>query len=106
MSRFQILSYRPKPGKEDALLSAVREHLKVLRAERLITYRPACIMRAADGSIVQVFEWRSAEALAKAYRLPAVHAVWAEFGLICDHRPLSALSECKGNFAEFEAVMP
>jgi hypothetical protein len=106
MGRFQILTYSPKPGKEDALLSAVRRHLKVLRTERLVTYRPACIMRARDGTIVEVFEWRSTGSLAKAHRLPAVQVLWAEFEMVCDYRPLSALSECQDRFAEFEAVMP
>ena len=80
MGRFVVVAYRPKTGKEDALLAAVRKHVEVLRAESLVTDRPAYAMRAADGTILEVFEWRSAEAIAQAHVNPAVHALWGQFG--------------------------
>jgi hypothetical protein len=104
MGRFVIVAYAPKPGKDQALLVAVRKHLDVLRSEDLVTARPAHVMRAADGTILEAFEWRSAEAIAKAHSLPAVQALWAEFGAACDYRPLSTLAECQNMFAEFDAV--
>jgi hypothetical protein len=84
----------------DQLLTAVRKHLQVLRGEDLVTDRPAYVMRAADGTIVEVFEWRSAEAIAKAHQTPPVQALWAEFGAACDYRPLSSLAECQQLFAD------
>jgi quinol monooxygenase YgiN len=104
MGRFVIVAYSPKPGMADHLLAAVRKHLQVLRAEELVTDRPAYVMRAADGTVVEVFEWRSAEAIAKAHTAAAVQALWAEFGAACDYRPLSGLAECQQLFAEFEPV--
>jgi hypothetical protein len=53
---------------------------------------------------VEVFEWRSAEAITRAHTTPAVQALWAEFGAACDYRPLSGLPECQQLFAEFEPV--
>jgi quinol monooxygenase YgiN len=104
MGRFVIVAYAPKPGMADALLAAVRKHLQVLHAENLVTDRPAYVMRATDGTLLEVFEWRSAEAIAKAHATPAVQALWAEFGAACDYRPLSGLAECQQLFAEFEPV--
>jgi quinol monooxygenase YgiN len=104
MGRFVIVAYSPKPGMADQVLAAVRKHLQVLRAEELVTDRPAYVMRAADGTVVEVFEWRSAEAIAKAHTTAAVQALWAEFGAACDYRPLSGLAECQQLFAEFEPV--
>lgn len=104
MGRFVVVAYAPKPGKSGQLLAAVRKHLDVLRAENLVTDRPAYVMRAADGTIIEVFEWRSAEAIAKAHSLPAVQALWGEFGAACVYRPLSGIAECQQMFAEFEAV--
>jgi quinol monooxygenase YgiN len=104
MERFVIVAYAPKPQMAERLLAAVRKHLQVLRAENLVTDRPAYVMRAGDGTIVEVFEWRSAEAIARAHQTPAVQALWAEFGAACDYRPLSGLAECQQMFAEFEAV--
>jgi hypothetical protein len=104
MGCFVIVAYTPKPGRELPLLAAVKKHLQVLRAEQLVTDRPGYVMRAADGTIVEVFEWRSAEAIAQAHTNPAVHALWAEFGAACDYTPLARLPEAQQMFEEFDAV--
>jgi len=61
-------------------------------------------MRATDGVIVEVFEWRSVEAIAQAHENPAVLALWAEFAEVCDYLPLAELGETQRLFAEFDAV--
>ena len=104
MGRFVIVAYTPKSGKEKDLLAAVRKHLEVLRAEQLVTDRPAYVMRAGEGSIVEIFEWRSAEAIEQAHSNPAVQALWEEFGAACDFTPISNLAEAQQMFAEFDAV--
>lgn len=104
MGRFVIVAYKPKAHKEAQLLAAVRKHLQVLQAEGLITDRPGYVMAAADGSIVEVFEWRSAEAIRQAHNNPAVQALWAEFGAACDYVPLATLTEAQQMFAEFDSV--
>ena len=104
MGRFVIVAYTPKAGKEQELLAAVKKHLQVLQAEQLVTDRPAYVMRAGDGSIVEVFEWRSTEAVQQAHSNPAVQALWAEFGAACDYTPLTKLAEAQQMFAEFDAV--
>ncbi len=104
VGRFVIVAYKPKSGKELQLLAAVDKHLKVLRAEQLVTDRPAYAMRAADGTILEVFEWKSAEAIGQAHSNPAVQALWAEFGAACDYVPLTSLPEAHQMFAEFETV--
>ncbi len=104
MGRFVIVAYAPKAGMEQQLLAAVRKHIQVLQTEELVTDRPAYVMRAVDGTIVEVFEWRSAEAVHQAHGNPAVQALWAEFGAACDYVPLSKLAETHQMFAEFDAV--
>ena len=104
MGRFVIVAYTPKSGRDQELLAAVKKHLQVLRAEQLVTERPACVMRAGDGTLVEIFEWRSAEAIHQAHGNPAVQALWAEFGSVCDYTPLGKLAESQQMFAEFEAV--
>ena len=104
MGRFVIVAYAPKAGKEEQLLAAVRKHLQVLQAEQLVTDKPAYVMRAGDGTLVEVFEWRSAEAINEAHANPAVQALWADFGAACDYVPLNKLAETHQMFAEFDAV--
>jgi len=104
VGRVVIVAFTPKPGKEQQLLAAVKKHLVVLQAEKLITDKPGYVMRAADGTIVEVFEWRSAEAIQQAHTNPSVQALWTEFGAACDYTPLSKLKESQAMFAEFDAV--
>ena len=85
-------------------MAVVRKHLRALRAKDLVTDRPANVMPAADGTVVEAFEWRSAEAIAKAHTTAAVQVLWAEFGAACDYRPLNSLAESQQLFAEFEPV--
>jgi quinol monooxygenase YgiN len=104
MGRFVIVAYKPKPGKERELLAAVQKHLQILSNEELVTDRPAYVMRAADGTVLEVFEWRSAEAIGRAHSNPAVQSLWREFGEACDYAPLATLPESQQMFAEFDSV--
>src|SRR5262245_41270117 len=104
MGRFVIVAYTPKPSKEAALLALVKKHVDVLAAEGLVTDRGSFVMRAADGTIVEVFEWRSPEAIEQAHTNPTVGALWNEFGEACDYRRLTDLKEANDLFAEFDAV--
>lgn len=104
MGRFVIVAYRPKPGQRGALVAAVEKHLRVLSAENLITDKTPCVMQAADGTVVEVFEWRSIEAIAAAHKNATVQALWGEFAATCDYVPLASLAEAQQMFAEFDAT--
>lgn len=104
MGRFVIVAYTPKAGKEQELLAAVRKHVQVLQTEQLVTDKPVYVMRAGDGTIVEVFEWRSVEAIHQAHTNPSVQALWGEFVAACDYTPLTNLAEAHQMFAEFDAV--
>ena len=51
-----IVAYRPKPGKKTKLLELVRNRVPTLRREDLVTDREPTIMRARDGTIIEVSE--------------------------------------------------
>jgi hypothetical protein len=102
--RLVIAAYRPKPGKADILLAEVRDHVHLLRSEGLATDRPATVMRAKDGTIIEVFEWASPAAIEEAHSNPRVQQMWARFAACSDYAPLNTLYESADLFAEFEAV--
>ena len=104
MGRFVIVAYRPKPGKEHELAAAVQKHLHVLRTKELVTEKLPFVMRASDGTLLEVFEWRSAEAIDRAHHDPAVQALWGEFAEVCEYVPLASLHEAGQMLAEFDAV--
>jgi quinol monooxygenase YgiN len=104
MGRLVIVAYRPKPGRADELLALARQHVPVLRRLGFATERAPYLMRAEDGTLVEVFEWKSAEAIAQAHEDPAIQAMWAQYAEVCDYVPLGGVEEARNLFAEFEAV--
>jgi len=99
-----IVAYRPKPGKQTELLDLVRSRVPTLRNEGLVTNRDSTIMRARDGTIIEVSEWKSQEAIDAAHKNPNVLAMWNKFFAICDCVPLNTLAEAKEMFAGFEPL--
>jgi quinol monooxygenase YgiN len=99
-----IVAYRPKPGKGEEFLKLVRERVPTLRKEGLATDRKPAIMRAKDGTIIEVSEWKSQEAIDAAHKNPTVLAMWEKFFAICDCVPLNTLAEAKDMFAGFEPM--
>ena len=99
-----IVAYRPKPGKGDDLVELVRSRVPTLRKEGLVSDGPPAIMRARDGTIIEVSEWKSPEAIDAAHRNPNVLAMWEKFFALCDCVPLNTLAEAGEMFAGFEPV--
>jgi quinol monooxygenase YgiN len=99
-----IVAYRPKPGKENELVDLVRSRVPTLRKEGLVTDRVPTIMRSRDGTIIEVSEWKSREAIDAAHKNPNVLAMWNKFFAICECVPLNTLPESKEMFAGFEPI--
>lgn len=98
-----IVAYRPHAGKADELLDLVMDHAPALRRMGLATDHPATVLRAADGTLVEVFEWAEG-AIDRAHDDPGVLAMWGQFGAVCDYLPLRDLAECADLFAQFVPV--
>ena len=92
-----IAVYTPKPGSEAALA----DHVPHLRRLDLVTEREPILMKARDGSFVEVFEWRSQNAIDRAHQMPEVGDLWARFAAVCDYRPIGALPEASELFSPF-----
>ncbi|HEX2653230.1 MAG TPA: hypothetical protein VHN11_06225 [Xanthobacteraceae bacterium] len=104
MGVFVIASYHPKPGKDYELLEVVRDHIPILRRQKLITDRPAHIMRSKSGSIIEVFEWKSEQAVADAHKNPEVLKLWDRFNACCEYGKLKDVAELNEMFPHFEPV--
>jgi len=99
-----IVAYRPKPGKGDEVLALVRSRVPNLRQEGLVTDRQPVIMSSLDGTIIEVSEWKSREAIDAAHKNPNVLAMWNKFFAVCDCVPLNTLAEAQEMFAGFEPI--
>ena len=101
MGRIVIACYRPKPGKEAELRALMKTHLPRLRSEDLVTDRPSILMEAEDGTVLEVFEWRSKAAIEAAHSNPRVLQMWDEYSAVCDYVPVNTVEEASQLFAEF-----
>jgi hypothetical protein len=99
-----IVAYRPRPGQEAPLLELTKKHVPILRGQGLATDRPAYAMRAADGTIIEVFEWKSQAAIDAAHTNPVVLKMWERYGEVCEFAPLISVKECSDLFAGFEPI--
>jgi hypothetical protein len=104
MGSISVACYKPKPGKEEVLLELVRKHLPPLRAEGLVTDRPSIVMRAADGTLIEIFEWVSQEAIAGAHSNPVVLDLWKRFEEASTYEVPANLPEFQQMFAHFEPL--
>jgi quinol monooxygenase YgiN len=99
-----VVAYRPKPGKERELLELVRNRVPTLRKEGLVTDRTPTIMCSRDGTILEVSEWKSRDAIDAAHKNPNILAMWDKFFAVCDCVPLNTLPEAADMFAGFTPV--
>ena len=101
MGKTVIVAYKPKPGKADELKALMQTHLPRLNQQGLVRDKESFIMEAGDGTIVEVFEWLSEEAIQTAHQNPEVQKMWGEYSAVCDYVPLNSLTEINDLFAGF-----
>lgn len=106
MGRIVIACYRPKEGKAGALRELLHTHVDRLRAENLVTDRAPVLAQAQDGTFVEVFEWRSEEAIEQAHSNASVLEMWDEFADMCEYVPIAQIPEAAEPFSEFRAAAP
>jgi quinol monooxygenase YgiN len=104
MGRVVIVAMTAKPGCNERLRELVAGHVPRLRAQGLATEREPIIVEGVDGTLVEVFEWKSREAIESAHGNEAVLAMWAEFAEVCEFAPVASLAEAAALFSEFDAL--
>jgi hypothetical protein len=100
-SQIVIALYRPHAGQADALAELARRHLPLLRTLGLVTDRPGVLCRAGDGTLLEIFEWASADGSARAHDEPEVARLWEAMGAIADFPNLADLPEAGQRFPHF-----
>jgi quinol monooxygenase YgiN len=94
-----IVTYVPKPGKEDELLALVKKHEPALRGVGLVTAKPFEVWKAFDVrkqrvTFIEQFQWKDGRASDVAHQTPEVMAVWEPMGpvleelVICEVEPV------------------
>lgn len=103
MTEIVIAVYRPREGKEAELLACLREHVATLRDRGLVTAREEIVARSRrDGTIVEIFEWKSPEAVQHAHSDPVVSVIWRRLSECAEYATLGSLRESADIFPHFE----
>ena len=104
VSRIAINVYRARPDKEVVLLSELRDHQSLLWSEGLATDLEPIVMRAGDGTLIEIFQWASAKAIEDAHRNARVQAAWGRLEACAEFVPLAEVAGADRPFSDFERV--
>ncbi|HEX2871928.1 MAG TPA: hypothetical protein VHP33_11740 [Polyangiaceae bacterium] len=94
-----LVTYVPKPGKEEELLALVKKHEPALRKVGLVTDEPFKVWKAFDirkrrVQFIEQFVWKDGTSSDVAHQTPEVMAVWEPMGpvleelTICEVEPV------------------
>lgn len=101
MEKIVFVGYKPFAGKETELAALLEIHWQTLKIEKLVTERKPVIVKAEDGTMIEVFGWKSKEAIELAHTNKIVQDMWNEFSKVCEYIPVSQVSEMNDLFSEF-----
>lgn len=93
--------YQPHEGKEELLNEVLKSHIITLEEEGLITSREPIRAIASDGTVIEIFEWKSEQTKDAAHESKAVMKVWNKIMEIAEIKSLSSLDEAKHPFPNF-----
>lgn len=99
-----VAIFKPHPGKDAEVLELIKRHVPTLRREGLATDHPVLLLKAADGSLIEIASWKSEAASRSAPDNPTVMALWNAFARCCDFQKLKNLAEAQNEFAHFERL--
>ena len=101
-----IACYRPHAGKEEQLRGWIREHVPALRSESLVSDDAVVLLRADDGSFLEIFSWKSEAAARSAESNEVIQRIWGGMAACADFLRLTDLAEASRPFAHFHRVPP
>lgn len=104
MERIVIVGYKPFPNKNQELKKLMTNHWQILYKEGLVTNRKSILMESKDGTIIEVFGWKSKEAIDSAHRNPVVQKMWKEYSEVCEYIPISEIDKSLEIFSEFKPL--
>ncbi|MBL8227934.1 MAG: hypothetical protein JNL98_05635 [Bryobacterales bacterium] len=85
-----ICTFRVIPGKLDDFRKLLTLHWPVLHKLGLIEDSPHLALEGIDkgveGDVVEIFAWKSREAVEIAHQSPEVLAIWEPMGMLCEAR--------------------
>jgi hypothetical protein len=102
--RIVMVGYKPFPGKEDTLKQLMKTHVARLRKEGLVSDREPILMISKSGVVIEIFGWKSKEAIEAAHKNAVAQKIWTEYAAVCEYVPVGNLEESTTLFSEFSPL--
>ncbi|MBL7878115.1 MAG: hypothetical protein JNL53_20785 [Cyclobacteriaceae bacterium] len=104
MGRIFLIIYKPHKGKEQELLSTVKSGYAPMISGGYVTDRAPILMRATNGSLLLIFEWKQQDSQDKAQADPAIQEQWMRVSKLSEFEKPESLKEFRDVFPEFESI--
>ncbi|MBP9925153.1 MAG: hypothetical protein KBF45_04125 [Cyclobacteriaceae bacterium] len=104
MGRIFLIIYNPHKGKEQELLSIVKSGYVLLIDGGYVTDRPPILMKAKNGNLLLIFEWKDSNSKEMAQADPAIQEQWKRVSKVSEFEKPDSLIEFSDVFPEFEAI--
>ncbi len=102
MGVISMAVYRPRPGRDDELRALIRERPSIMRRLGYLTDREHLVLQAADGTLIELSEWISSDAIDRAHGDREVLAIWDRFDEVCEYLAPAAVGGMDAPFPIFE----
>jgi len=103
-TKMAFAMYKPKEGKSDELAKIIDQHVSTLREYGMVSDRNNYRGQSKAGVIIEVFEWKSDEAIKAVHEHPAVAALWEKMYAVCTFEKMRDLPESDMIFPNFELI--
>ncbi|MBM7585140.1 quinol monooxygenase YgiN [Bacillus pakistanensis] len=101
-SLLTIALYKPYAEKEKELNDILKNHVSTLQEEELITSLEPIRILSKNGTVMEIFEWRSEEAKDLAHQSNQVMTIWENMMEVAEMKSLSSLPEASTLFPNFK----
>ena len=96
--------YKPHKNKENELQELISKHVPILKSNKLITDREPVLVQSKNGIYIEIFEWKSNDAVEEAHENPEVQKLWDEMEKVCDFTNLESIEEVREYFPQFKPI--
>ena len=96
--------YKPHQNKGNELKKLILKHVPILKSNKLITDREPVLVQSKNGIYIEIFEWKSNDAVEEAHKNPEVQKLWDEMEKVCDFTNLESIEEVREYFPQFKPI--
>ena len=76
----------------------------MLKTHNLITDRESILVQSNNGNYIEIFEWKSNDAIAEAHKNSEVQKLWDEMEKVCAFTTLESIEEVREYFPQFKPI--